>query len=416
MRRVVITGIGAVTPIGTGARGLWEGVRRERSAVGPITRFDPSPFNCHIAAEIPDFRPEEHLDPKRLKRLDRYSRLAVISGLLALDDACLGPAEFDPERSGVCIGSALGGIGCAEEENLKYQEGGLRAVSPTLALSVFGGAASCNVAIEFGLHGFNTANSDSCASSPIALGNALNAIRRGDADVMLAGGVEAPLFPLTFGAFALIRAMSQRNDDPTAACRPFDANRDGFTMAEGAAILVLEEREHALARGARIYAELAGFGVSNDAGHMTAPRADGSQAARAMGLALRDAGVTPDDVSYVNAHGSSTPLNDSTESLAIRKVLGDRASEVPVSGTKAMHGHSLGATGAIEAAICAMAFQERWIPPTVNFESPGEGCDLDYVPNKGRKLEPEVILSNSFGFGGINAAIVLTNPARDVAG
>jgi 3-oxoacyl-[acyl-carrier-protein] synthase II len=405
-RRVVITGIGAVTPIGTGAEGLWQGVLREQSAVGKITRFDPSAFNCHIAAEIKDFAPEEHLDPKRLKRLDRYSRLAVVAGLLAMQDARLEPDDVDPERTGVTVGSALGGIGCAEEENQKFQVGGLRAVSPTLALSVFGGAASCNIAIEMGFHGYNSANSDSCASSPIAMGNALHAIRRGDADIMLAGGVEAPLFPMTFGAFALIRAMSSRNDDPTRACRPFDKNRDGFLMAEGAAMLVLEEREHALRRGAEIYCELAGFGVSNDAGHMTAPRADGSQAARSMRMALQDAGVSASDVDYVNAHASSTPLNDTSETLAIKKVLGDRAFEVPVSGTKAMHGHSLGATGAIEAAICAMAFKHSWIPPTVNLQEPDECCDLDYVPGHGRKLEPDVILSNSFGFGGINAAVV----------
>jgi 3-oxoacyl-[acyl-carrier-protein] synthase II len=412
MRRVVITGIGAVTPIGTGANGLWQGVLRERSAVAKITHFDPSLFNSQVAAEISDFVPEAHLDPKRLKRMDRFSRLAVVAGKLALEDACLTPGELDAERTGVTLGTALGGIGSAEEEMHKYLAGGLRAVNPGLALSVFGGAGSCNLAIEFGFYGYNTANSDSCASSPIALGNALHAIRRGDADVMLSGGAEAPLFPLTFGAFALIRAMSTRNDDPETACRPFDKDRDGFVMAEGAAMLVLEEREHALRRDAPIYAELCGFGLSNDGSHMTAPRADGEQAARAMGRALADAEMSGADVSYVNAHGSSTPLNDSTESLAIKKVLGDRAYEVPISATKAMHGHSLGATGAIEAAICAMAFRNRWIPPTVNLFEPQEGLDLDYVPRHGRELEPEVILSNSFGFGGINAAVVLAHPER----
>ncbi len=318
------------------------------------------------------------------------------------------PSDLDPERSGVTVGSALGGVACAETESAKfYLDGGLRAVSPSLALSVFAGAAGCNLAIELGFSGYNTANCDSCASGPIALGNALNAIRRGDADVMLSGAAEAPLYPITFGAFVLIRAMSQRNDDPTHACRPFDKDRDGFVMSEGAAMLVLEEREHALRRGARIYAELAGFGLSNDAHHMAAPRPDGSQAAQAMRRALTNAGAVPRDVSYVNAHGSSTPLNDSTETLAIKQVLGERAYEVPVSGTKGMHGHALGATGAFEAAISALAIQRSWVPPTVNLEQPAEGLDLDYVPNHGRPQELDCVLSNSFGFGGINAAIVL---------
>ena len=244
------------------------------------------------------------------------------------------------------------------------------------------------------------------------MGNALHAIRRGDADVMLAGGAEAPLFPLTFGAFALIRAMTTRNDDPERACRPFDRDRDGFVMAEGAALLVLEEREHALRRDARIYAELCGFGLSNDGTHMTAPRPDGDKAAVAMNRALNDAGMSAGDVSYVNAHGSSTPLNDISETLAIKKVLGDHAYTTPISATKPMHGHCLGGTGAIEAAICAMAFGRRHLPPTINLDQPQDGCDLDYIPHHGRAAEPEVILSNSFGFGGINAAIVLGHPER----
>ncbi len=411
-RRVVITGIGAVTPIGTGAEGLWQGVLREKSAVTSITHFDPTPFNCHIAAWIPDFHPENYLDHKRMKRLDRFSRLSVVAGLLAMEDACLSPSQLDQDRAGVCLGSALGGIGMAEEEIHHYQAGGLRAVNPSLALSVFGGAGSCNVAIELGFYGYNTANADSCASSPIAMGNALNAIRRGDVDVMLAGGAEAPLYPLTFGAFSLIRAMSTRNDEPERACRPFDKDRDGFVMAEGAALLVLEEREHALNRGARIYAELCGFGLTNDGSHMTAPRPLGDKAAMAMQRALDNAGMSGSDVSYVNAHGSSTPLNDTAETLAIKQVLGDHAATTPVSATKAMHGHSLGATGAIEAAICAMAFGKRHLPPTLNLDQPEDGCDLDYIPHLGRAAEPEVILSNSFGFGGINAAIVLAHPDR----
>ena len=411
-RRVVVTGIGAVTPIGTGADGLWHGILREKSAVAAITHFDPSPFNCHVAAEISDFHPENYLDTKRLKRLDRFSRLAVVAGLLAMEDAGLTTAKIDPDRTGVCLGTALGGIGAAEDAMHDYLAGGLRAVNPSLALSVFGGAGSCNIAIELGLYGYNTANSDSCASSPVAMGNALNAIRRGDVDVMLAGGAEAPLFPLTFGAFALIRAMTTRNHDPEHACRPFDQDRDGFVMAEGSALLVLEEREHALRRGARIYAELCGFGLSNDGSHMTAPRPDGQKAAVAMKRALDNAGMSASDISYVNAHGSSTPLNDSSETLAIKSVLGDHAERTPVSATKPMHGHSLGATGAIEAAICAMAFGKKHLPPTINLDCPQAGLDLDYIPHHGRSAEPEVILSNSFGFGGINAALVFGHPNR----
>lgn len=405
-RRVVITGIGAVTPIGTGVKGLWEGVLREESAIRKITRFDASSFNSQVAGQIEDFCPEDFVEAKKLKRLDRYSRLALICGTLAMRDAEITPESMPPERCGVTIGTALGGVGGAEPEFLAFLNGGLRAVSPSLALSVYGGAASCNLAIQFGFCGYTTANSDSCASGAIALGNALNAIRRGDADVMVSGGVEAPLFPLTFGAFSLIRAMSTRNDDPATACRPFDKGRDGFVMAEGGAIMVLESEEHAVKRGARIYAELAGFGLSNDAFHMTAPRPDASQAARSMKNAMRDGCVEVDEITYVNAHASSTPLNEVAETLAIKLALGDHAYKVPVSGTKGMHGHALGATGAIEAAICAVSIQNDWVPGTVNLFEPEDGLDLDYVPGHGRVAKHDCVISNSFGFGGINAALV----------
>ncbi|HLK13235.1 MAG TPA: beta-ketoacyl-[acyl-carrier-protein] synthase family protein, partial [Fimbriimonadaceae bacterium] len=410
-KNVVVTGIGAVTPIGTGVQGLWDGVLRAESAIRTVSSFDPSSFNSHLAAEILDFKPDAYLDPKRHKRLDRFSRFAMVAGLLALQDAGIEPGSFDPDRAGVTIGSALGGASSAEHEYVNFMTAGIRAVSPSLALSVFGGAASCNLAIEFGLTGYTTANSDSCASGPIALGNALNAIRRGEADLMLAGGVEAPLFPLTFGAFSLIRAMSTRNDDPATACRPFDKDRDGFVMAEGAALLVLETEERARSRGARIYAELAGFGLTNDAYHMVAPRPDAAQAARAIRLAMADAGVSPAEVTYVNAHGSSTLLNDSTETQAIKLALGERAYEIPVSGTKGMHGHALGATGAIEAAICALSIANAWVPPTVNLLEPGPGLDLDYVHGAGRAARHNAVVSNSFGFGGINACLVLRSLA-----
>jgi 3-oxoacyl-[acyl-carrier-protein] synthase II len=406
-RRVVITGVGAVTPIGTGVDGLWAGLAARASAVREITRFDPTPYRSHIAAEIPDFRPQDHLDAKRAKRLDRFSQLAVTSARFALADAGLDPMGEDRDRVGAMMGSALGGVAFAESQVAGFRDAGPRGLDPALALAVFPGAASCNIAIEFGFTGPNSTNAMSCASGTIAVGEALRAIRGGWADVMLAGGAEAPLAPMTYAAFSVIRAMSTRNDDPAHASRPFDVGRDGFVMGEGAAVLVLEERARALARGAKIYSEVVGYGFTNDAYHMTAPRPDGRQAARAMRLALADAHVAPPEVGYINAHASSTPLNDSTETQAIKQVFGDHAYRLSVSGTKGYYGHALGASGAIEAAICALAMERRWLPPTVNLESPDPACDLDCLPGDGRAASPEVVLTNSFGFGGINAAIVL---------
>jgi 3-oxoacyl-[acyl-carrier-protein] synthase II len=409
-RRVAITGIGCVTPIGTGADALWSGLRAERSAVTAITRFDASIFRSRCNAEVADFDATHWLDEKRVKRLDRFGAFSVVGSLLALQDAALDLHTTDRDRVGSMMGTALGGVAYAEEQAARFQHGGLRAVDATLALAVFGGSSSCNVAIEFGITGPNSTNAMSCASGTIAIGEAFRRVRSGEADVMLAGGAEAPLATLCFGAFALIRAMSTRNDEPERASRPFDADRDGFVMGEGTAVLVLEAWEHAVARGARIYAELAGYGTTNDAHHMTAPLPDGAQAARCLALALRDADVAPADVQYINAHGSATPLNDPTETLAIRRVFGAHADRVPVSSTKGYYGHALGASGAIETAICALAMHRGWIPPTLNLERPDPACDLDYVPNTGRALRPEVVLTNSFGFGGINASLVLRQP------
>ena len=405
-RRVVVTGIGAITPIGIAESGLWAGLQAQRSAVRSLTRFDPSIFRSHNAAEVRDFAPTDFLEAKRAKRLDRFGQFSVATARLALEDARLDLPREDRDAIGAMMGTALGGVGYAEEQLGVFLRQGLRAVDATLALAVFGGAASCNIAIEFGVHGPNSTNAMSCASGTIAIGEGFRQIRDGYADVMIAGGAEAPLAPLCFGAFALIRAMSTRNDDPGGASRPFDRDRDGFVMGEGAAVLILEERTRALARGAKIYAEVLGFGMTNDAHHMTAPLPDGSQAARAMRLALRDAEVRPHEIDYVNAHGSSTPLNDSTETLAIKQVLGDHAYHIPISGTKGYYGHALGASGAIEAAICAQALANDWLPPTVNLDVPDEACDLDYIPNAGRPDRVEHVLSNSFGFGGINASLV----------
>jgi 3-oxoacyl-[acyl-carrier-protein] synthase II len=403
----VISGIGAITPIGTTQDGLWSGLQSQRSAVRSLTRFDPSPFRSHNAAEINDFVAGDHLVNKRAKRLDRFAQFSVVGAQMALADANLDLSREDKERVGANMGTALGGVAYAESQLAVFLQHGLREVDATLALAVFGGASSCNIAIELGVMGPNSTNAMSCASGTIAIGDAFRQIRDGYADVMIAGGAEAPLAPLCFGAFALIRAMSTRNEEPEMASRPFDKDRDGFVMGEGAAVLVLEEYERAKSRGAKIYGEVAGYGITNDAHHMTAPRPDGSQAARSMQLALDDANVSADEIGYVNTHGSSTPLNDTTETMAIKKVLGDRAYKVPMSGTKGYYGHALGASGAIETAICALALEKEWLPPTVNLQVADKACDLNFLPGTGRKERVEHIMTNSFGFGGINAALVL---------
>lgn len=405
--RVAITGVGPITAAGVGVEGLWQGLRAERSPIRAVSRFDASPWRSRLAAEVDGFEPEAWMERPVARRLDRYSQLALASTRMALADAGLDAASLDPERVGVQMGSALGGVAHAERQVVNLLDGGIRAVDPRVALHTFCGAASCNTAIAFGFQGPNATNAMSCASGTMAVGEAWRHIRDGSADVIIAAGVEAPLAPLSFGAFAIIRAMSARNDDPGRACRPFDRGRDGFVMGEGAAALVLERWDHAVARGARIYAEVAGYGVTNDAHHMTAPRPDGAQAARAMRLALARAGVAPGEVGWVSPHGSSTPLNDGIESAVIRQVLGEHADRVPVSGTKPYHGHALGASGAMEAAICCLVLQRGWLPPTLNLEEPDDGCDLDYVAAGGREARPAVAVSNSFGFGGINASLVL---------
>ena len=412
-RRVAITGLGPVTAAGIGVEGFWEGLRREASPIRSVTRFDASPFRSTNAAEVDGFEPTDYMERNRARRLDRFGHLSLASARLAVDDAHLTPGAYDPETVAVQMGSALGGVAHAEQELGNFLRGGVRAVDPRIATLVFAGAASCQVAIELGLTGPNATNAMSCASGTIAIGEAWRLISEGTVDAAVAGGVEAPLAPLSFGAFSIIRAMSTRNDDPERACRPFDAQRDGFVMGEGACVVVLEELEGARARGARIYAEILGYGVTNDAHHMTVPRPDGSQAARAIRRALSTGGLVAADIDYVNAHASSTLLNDSTETLALRTVLGERAYEIPVSGTKPYHGHALGASGAIEVAICALSMHRGWIPPTLNLERSGEGCDLDYVVGGGRDLFPRTVLTNSFGFGGINASLTLRTVGPD---
>ncbi len=406
-RRVVITGIGAVTPIGSGAKGLWEGVRRGEPAGRRITRFDPAGLRSQVAAEIPDFDPTEYVSAKRARRLDLFSQLSVAASAQALADAGLAGGSRGLLRAAVYLGSALGGVPPSEEEHARFVGGGLRAVSPMLALSVFGGAGATNVAMEFGMRGPAMGNANSCASGATAIGEAFRLVRSGSADVALAGGVEAPIAPLTVGAFALIRATTTRNEDPCGASRPFDRNRDGFLMAEGGAMLVLEELGHAKRRGARPYAELQGYGATNDAHHMTAPLPSGEQAALAMTLAMREASRGSDEIGYVNAHATATPLGDPAEARAIRRALGAAADRTPVSGTKGLHGHALGASGAIEAAITALALDHGWLPPTANLEDPDPAYPLAHVPTGGMDATIDVAVTNSFGFGGFNTSLVL---------
>ena len=407
-RRVVITGIGAITPLGSGKLGLWQGVLSGQSAVRRIDRFNTDGYRSQVAAQVDDFDPLDHLPAQRARRLDRYSQFAIAAAQQAILDSGLCLSSRESEVTGVYMGSALGGLSFAEEQHAAFVTGNLRAVNPILALTVFGSAASCNIAMEMGLHGQNQTNANSCASGAVAIGEAYRLIKSGGADVMLAGGAEAPLAPLVFGAFDIIRAMSSNsNAEPQSASRPFDAMRDGFVMAEGSAVLVLEGYEHAQARGADIYAEIIGYATTTDAYHMTAPRPDGAQAARAMREALAHAHLQPHDIDYISAHGSSTPLNDKTETLAIKQVFGEDAYKVGISSTKAMHGHALGATGAIELAISCLAMQNDYLPPTLNLHHPDNECDLDYIPHAGRPLRVSTILSNSFGFGGINASLIL---------
>lgn len=403
--RVAVTGLGMITPLGTGVDAMWEGVRSRRVAVGPLTRFDCSEYPSRIAAQVDDFDPSSHLSRRRVQWTDRFSQFACAAAHLAVDDAGF---RFDGSRSevGVYTGSALGGVALAEEQMHVFAAEGLRAVRPLLTISVFGGAAASNVAIEFGITGPATSNANSCASGAMAIGDAFRAIRRGEVRAAIAGGVEAPLAPLTYGAFTVARAMSTRNDDPQRASRPFDAGRDGFVMAEGAGMVLLERYDDAVARNARIYGEIAGYGVSNDAYHMSAPLQDGDQTAAAMQYALRDARVHPSEVEAVNAHGSSTKIGDAAEVRAYRRVFGERSGAIPVCATKGQHGHALGATGAWEIAIALLSMRDGVIPGAVNLEEGDEECAIDCTDGE-RAASCEIVLSNSSGFGGINAALVL---------
>ncbi|MBI2620156.1 MAG: beta-ketoacyl-ACP synthase II [Ignavibacteriales bacterium] len=405
-RRVVISGIGAVTPIGHRHSGFWNGVSRGTCGIKTIDRFDTTGIGARVAAQVDDFDPLDYFDAKLARRMDRFAQMALAAADMAVEDAGL---EIDRKRlnprAGVTMGTALGGVSGAERQHERYMTQGLRSVDPSLALVVFGGAGSSNIAIRYGFTGPSNANSNSCASGAIAVGEAFRYIKEGYADVMIAAAAEAPLYPLTFGAFALIKALTF-NPDPETACRPFDLRRDGFVMGEASAALVLEELSQALKRDAHIWCEVLGYSCNNDAYHMVAPRPDAASTTRVMRDTLTQGSVKPQDIGYINAHASSTPLNDKIETFAIKQVFGDRAGNIPISGTKSMHAHPLGATGALEAAICSMIFEKELLPPTIHYATPDPECDLDYVPNQARSQRVDYILSNSFGFGGINSSLL----------
>jgi 3-oxoacyl-[acyl-carrier-protein] synthase II len=416
-RRVFITGIGVLTAIGTGLPAFRAGLRAGTSPVRRIDRFDPAGFRSQVAAQVDDFEPLDHMDARAVRGLDRFSQFGLATGRMAMADAGLVPGGRGaptPDRVGIYLGSALGGIAFAESQHEQYLARGLRGVSPTLALAVFGGAAPANLGIALDIRGPILSTANSCASGAVAIGEALNAIRAGEIDAAVAGGVDCPLSPLAFGAFDLIRALSAgRNDDPGQAARPMDAGRDGFVMGEGAALMVIEGEESVRARGATPYAEVLGYGATSDAHHMVQPRPDGSEAGRAASIALADGGVRADEVDWVSAHASSTPIGDIAEARALAAALGKRAATVPVSATKALTGHPLGATGAIEAAMAALAIRDGWVPGTCNLVAP-EPELAELLPgllHDGRDGRYERVLSTSFGFGGLNAALVLGAPS-----
>ena len=404
--RVVVTGLGAVTPLGNDVPTLWEGLLAGRSGVGSITLFDPSHLGVRIAAEVKDFDPVALFGPREARRNDRFALFALEAARQVVVDAGLQLEEEDRREVGVLIGTAIGGIHTLLKNYDILQKSGPHRVSPFMAPMMMPNAASAAVAITHGLRGPNLCVASACATGSHAIGEAAEVIRRGHAEVMICGGSEAVVHPLSLAAFKNMGAVSTRNDEPERASRPFDAGRDGFVMGEGAGVLILESLEHARRRGARIYGELVGYGATADAWHITAPEEMGQGAVSAMERALRDAGLSPEEVDYINAHGTSTPLNDRTETRAIRAVFGPHADRLAVSSTKSMLGHLMGAAGAVEAIACIKSLETGWVHPTLNYETPDPECDLDYVPNQARKLEPGVVLSNSFGFGGHNGCLV----------
>ena len=407
-RRVVITGIGMISPLGVGNEPTWQGLLDGRSGIHRITKFDPTNFACKIAGEVRDFNPEDWIEKKEVKKSDTFIHYAVAAAQIAIDDARIDSKKEDGDRFGVIIGSGIGGLPLIEEMHKKMLERGPSRISPFFIPGLIVNLASGHISIRFNCRGPSSAPATACATGAHAIGDAYKIIQRDEADLMFAGGSEAVITPLAVGGFSAMRALSTRNDDPEHASRPWDLNRDGFVMGEGAGVLLLEERERALARGAKIYAELTGYGMSSDAYHITSPSEDGAGMSRVMQRALKDARLGLTDIQYINAHGTSTPVGDRIETIAIKTVFGDQAYKIPVSSTKSMTGHLLGAAGGLEAAICALAVTNQILPPTINYETPDPDCDLDYVPNKARPAKLQHVLSNSFGFGGTNASLILS--------
>ena len=409
-RRVAVTGVGLVSPLGIGNRENWDALLAGKNGIGPITRFDPSPFASRIAGEVKGFEPSRYIEKKEIKKMDTFIHYAMGAAHFAMEDSGLPVTDANRERIAVVVGSGIGGLPLIEETQRKYveQKNNPKVISPFFITGLIVNEAGGNISIKYGLKGPNLATVTACTTGAHAVGEAYRMIQYGDADAALAGGTESVITPLAVGGFAVMRALSTRNDDPEHASRPWDKDRDGFVMGEGAGLVVLEEMEAAKKRGARIYAELVGYGMSGDAFHIAAPSEDGDGPSRVMRNALADAGISPERIDYINAHGTSTPLGDRAETLAIKKVFGAHAKKLAVSSTKSMTGHLLGAAGGLETAICALAVHHQVMPPTTNYVTPDPDCDLDYVPNTARKAKLDAVLSNSFGFGGTNGCLILT--------
>ncbi|NLU36352.1 MAG: beta-ketoacyl-ACP synthase II [Clostridiales bacterium] len=404
--RVVVTGIGAITPLGNNVDTFWENIKKGKNGIKKISRFDVEIFETRIAAQVENFIPENFMDKKEAKRMDRYTQFAVAAAHMAVEQAELNLNKVDAERFGVILGTGIGGIETLENQANVLKNKGPKRVSPFFVPMMIANMAAGHISIIFGAKGINTTVVTACASATNAIGEAFRTIRDGYADAIITGGSEAPITSLALAGFCSMKALSA-NNDPETACRPFDLNRDGFVMGEGAGILLLESYEHAVRRGAKILAEIAGYGSTSDSYHITAPAPEGEGAARSMREALRDSDIAADEVDYINAHGTSTPYNDKFETAAIKSVFGDHAKKLAVSSTKSMTGHLLGAAGGIEAIVLIKAIEDQFLPPTINYVTPDPDCDLDYVPNKGRKGKVEIAMSNSFGFGGQNACIIM---------
>jgi 3-oxoacyl-[acyl-carrier-protein] synthase II len=405
-RRVVVTGVGMITPVGLDTETTWEGLINGKSGIGPITQFDDKAIPCQIAGEIRGFDPEMYIEPKEIKKMDRFIHLAIAASQMAMDASGLTITPDNAERVGVMVGAGIGGLPAIERYHQTYLERGYRKLSPFLIPMLIINEASGQISMRFGAKGPNSCAVTACATGTHSIGDAFKMIQRGDADAMIAGGAESCICPIGVGGFCAMKALSTRNDEPERASRPFDAERDGFVMGEGSGILIIEELEFARQRGAKILAEVIGYGLSGDAYHMTTPAPNGEGAARCMKMAVKDAGIAPTDMGYINAHGTSTKYNDEYETMAIKTVFGDHAYKIPTSSTKSMTGHLLGAAGGVEAVITVLALDRGILPPTINLENADPECDLDYIPSKARKLQADVAMSNSFGFGGTNACLI----------